>query len=782
MASSGIALIAARGTATSLAPRLSLVDAVNPLIGVTTDAKAGEGKTFPGAVLPYGLVQLSPDTVTGGDNASGYTYEHSSIEGFSFTHLSGVGWYGDFGNLQVMPSIGPMKLAAGRIGHRPDEGWRSPFRHETEVARAGSYAVTLDRYAIRAEAVAATHAGLLRFTFPKAPDARIQIDLSRRIGGFSDRQSVSVVAPDAIEGWIRCSPAGGGWGNGNGQVSYTLFFRLEFSKAFARSGTWAIDVPNGFAAKFPLMSDHLQSDDYYRFVSEARVQSGQTNAEADRLGFFAEFETEAGEEISVKAGISFVDIAGARANLAHDLPGWDVAAAQRAGRSAWNEALDGIRIRGASTEQRAIFATALYHCMIDPRQASDVDGRFRRGDGTIGQSNSYTRRTVFSGWDVHRGVFPLLTIIRPQVVIDEINSLLDLAEETKRGYLERWEIANAYSGCMSGDPATAVILDAHVKGLGGFDIDRAYAACRQTAAGIGEKTNRLDNDFYMERGFVPGEVSWTLDNAYSDWCVARLAESLGHREDQATFMARARNYQRIYDPAVQNMHARDKAGNWIAWKGATEFGQGCEESNPGQESFRVPHDVPGLMRLMGEERFVERLEELFERSPRNFAWNAYYNHANEPVHHVAYLFACAGRPWLTQKWVRRIMLGAYRNSVDGLVGNDDVGQMSAWYVLSAMGFYPVCPGTGLYVIGSPLFPEVEIDVGDRQGAQRRTFRIVANGVGPAACYIQAAWLNGVRHDRPWLTHREIVAGGELRLTMSTTPNRQWGTQGVPGAS
>jgi predicted alpha-1,2-mannosidase len=768
---------------------------INPLIGASTSTALGEGKTFPGPATPFGMVQLGPDTITGGDNAPGYSYEHTTIEGFSFTRMSGVGWYGDFGNLLMMPTTsqtkagqtntGPMKLACGRAGHE-GEGWRSRFRHATERAEANYYAIDLDDYGIRAELTAAPRSGMLLFTYPQAEQSRIQIDLARRIGGTSTRQYVKVVGDQtgeqAIEGWMRCPKSGGGWGNGAGDVSYTVYFRVEFSKPLARYGVWTIDVPEGmFPVKAGLTTDYFESDGYYELVKQGKVLDGCREMEAAHLGFFAEFPTHAAEQVMVKAGISFVSMDGARKNLAQDIPGWDFAEVHRRGRAQWDEVLGKIEIEGASKNQEGIFATALYHAMIDPRAISDVDGKYTGADGKIHTAKDYTPRTIFSGWDVFRAEFPLMTLLDPAVVNDQINSLLELAQLSSKGYLERWEIMNAYSGCMDGDPAIAVIVDAYNKGIRRYDIEKAYAACRQTAAGTGSATNRPENEFYLEHGYVPKLVSWTLDNVYYDWCVANFAASLGKTEDARTFTARAANYKKIYDPQVGSMRARDADGKWIPWEGKTAFGQGCTESNPGQQTWFVPHDVAGLIELMGgAEEFAKQLDAFFEKTPPSFGWNEYYNHSNEPVHHVAYLFTYAGKPWLTQKWVRRILAAAYRNEVNGIVGNDDVGQMSAWYVLSAMGFYPVCPGDNTYVLGSPLFSKVTLRL-DRKWHKGQSFTIVAANQSEDNVYVQSSKLNGRPLSRAWIRHSEIVAGGTLEFVMGAAPNEKWGVHELPSS-
>jgi predicted alpha-1,2-mannosidase len=386
---------------------------INPLIGASTNQTLGEGKTFPGPATPFGMVQLGPDTITAGDNAPGYSFEHKTIEGFSFTRMSGVGWYGDFGNLQIMPTVGPMKLACGRVD-RPGEGWRSRFRHETELARVNYYSVTLDDSGIRAELTAAPRGGMLLFTFPKSGQSRIQIDLARRIGGTSLRQFVKVVNEHVIEAWMKCPSSGGGWGNGEGNVDYTVYFHTEFSKPLERFGVWKIDVPDtAFPVRHGLVTNYFQSDAYYDLVRRGQVLDRCVEQEGNHVGFFLEFPTHAGEQVTVKSGISFVGVEGARNNLAHDIPAWNFADVRRRGVSLWNAVLGAVEIEGASDTQKVIFSTALYHAMLDPRLVSDVDGRYRAADKAIRTTEKYSSRTIFSGWEVFRAQFPLLTLLNP---------------------------------------------------------------------------------------------------------------------------------------------------------------------------------------------------------------------------------------------------------------------------------------------------------------------------------------------------------------------------------
>jgi predicted alpha-1,2-mannosidase len=744
----------------------SLVGSINPMIGASTSTDLGEGKTFPGADTPYGLVQLSPDTITGGDNGPGYSYEHTSIEGFSFTHMSGIGWYGDLGNFLVMPTIGKLKTERGVKG--AEDGYRSRYRHETEVAQAGYYAVTLDDYKIRVEATAAPHAGMLRFTFPKAEQSRVQIDLARRIGGTSTRQYVKVVDDRTIQGWMKCPPEGGGWGNGEGKANYTVYFCAQFNRPISKCGVWSAAIPAGW----PRKREDIESRRYRDVVAAAKILDGCREQEGDHLGFYSEFATEEGTQVLLKAGISFVSIEGARQNLEHDIPGWEFDGVHARAGELWKKAFNKIAIKGGTKTQRAAFATALYHAMIDPRAYSDVNGNYTGADGRVHRAEDFTYRTIFSGWDVYRSQYPLLSIIRPDVVNDTVNSLMQQAQLSGNGYLARWEILAAESGCMVGDPAVSVFTDAYLKGIRGYDVAKAYALCLQTVDL--QKENGNHRAEYAKLGFVPGSLSITLESAYFDYCAGRFAEAMGKTEDAQRLLRRSLNYRNVYDRSVGNMRAKNADGSWIEWEGATKYGQGCVESNPYQQGWFVPQDVAGLIDLMGRDYFIEYLNQLFEKTPLSFKWNDYYNHSNEPVHHGAYLFTYAGKPWLTQKWARVVMDHAYRAEVDGLCGNEDVGQMSAWYILSAIGFHPVSPVDGIYVIGSPLFDEVTLEL-DRHYYKGRVFTVRTHNNSAQNFYVQSAKLNGKPLNRAWLRHAEVVGGGLLELTMGPQPNEAWGS-------
>ena len=709
-----------------------MTDEVNPFIGcITQDPSSvhGLGKTFPGATTPCGMIQLSPDTITGGDNGPGYSWRMDEIEGFSFTHLSGIGWYGEFGNFQTMATTGPRLLDREKA--------KSKYSHEKETASPGYYAVTLERYGIRAEATAAPRAGMLRFTYPEAGRGRIQIDLARRIGQKErwlkhSRQHVRVVDDRTIEGFMECSDKDGGWGRGDGKVNYTQHFHCKFSRPFAAFGVWDRDA-----------------------TKESLREYTGTNT-----GFFAEFDVGAGEAIVMRAGMSYVDAAGARLNLESDMPDFDFDAARARARALWQDAFAGVAAEGGTKDERAIFATALYHALIDPRIIADADGRYKGSDGRTYQTGDFTMRTVFSGWDVFRSEFPLLTIIRPDIVNDTINSMLRWTELGPRDTLPAWDIFGCLSACMIGNPLIPCMADAWEKGIRGWNAETGWRLAEDTSAKRGN----------AQCGWTPDSLSETLEYAYDDWCMGRLAQMLGKNDRARHYFDRAQCYTNCWSAEAGWMRARRADGSWLPWRGRkVHWGQGTVESNPYQQGWFVPHDVYGLIRLAGgESRFADELETFFDASPEGFLWNDYYNHSNEPVHHVPFLFAYCGKPWLTQKWTRKICAQAYKNDVRGLCGNDDVGQMSAWYVLAASGLHPVAPGSGVWILTSPVFTRVSFRL-DPKYHKGRSFTISAPKASPANRYIRAARLDGKELDRLWLTTAEVSAGGTLELEMGETP-------------
>ena len=743
---------------------------VNPFIGASTSIGAagvfhGLGKTFPGATTPYGMVQVSPNTITGGDNGPGYSYEHKTIEGFAFTQMSGVGWNGDLGNFLVMPTTGALKTMSGKENRKDlPAGYRSYYDKETETASAGYYSVNLTDYAIKAEMTATPHCGILKFTFPKNDLSRIQIDLARRVGGTSNYQFVEIVDDRHIQGWMKCTPDGGGWGDGEGNADYTVYFFVELSKPMKQTGFWSADIPDTWKRKF----GDTQSDEYLRRVANAQVIRNVQKCEGKHIGFFTEFETRKDEEITLKAGISFVDIAGARNNFEREIANKKFENIHADAIRLWNEALSKIQVESSSQEDKILFYTALYHTMIDPRIFTDVDGRYIGGDGKIHKAEDFTKRTIFSGWDVFRAQFPLQTLINPQLVNDALNSLITLAEESGNEYFERWELLNAYSGCMIGNPALSVLADAYNKGIRNYDIEKAYRYAVNTS---NKFSNPDDPGFY---GY-PFSISNTLEYAYFDWCLAQLAKSLGKTEDAVYFEKKGNYYHNIFDSSKGWFRPRLDNGEWEVWpdNALITADYGCIEANPFQQGWFVPQDVKGMVELMGgRDSVLNRLDDFFENTPLNMLWNQYYNHANEPVHHVAYLYNRLSAPWKTQQWTRTICKRAYFNSVEGLVGNEDCGQMSAWYVLSSTGLYAFCPGETRYEITSPVFDKAVYSL----PASGKTFTIIARNNLPEHLYIQSARLNGEPYNHCFIDHADLLKGGTLELMMGVEPNPDWGVK------
>jgi predicted alpha-1,2-mannosidase len=763
-----VLLTAALAISTSISRAQAPAAYVNPFIGASTStADAGVyhglGKTFPGAATPYGMVQVSPNTITGGDNGSGYSYEQTSIEGFAMTQMSGIGWYGDLGNFLVMPTTGKLKTIAGKADGSL-AGYRSKYDKKSEKASAGFYSALLTDYNIKAEVTAAPHSGMLRFTFPQNKESRIQIDLARRVGGTSTLQYVKVVNDHAIEGWMKCTPDGGGWGNGDGHTDYTVYFYAEFSKPLTDVGVWSANIPDGWSRKL----DDVTSTKYLNQVAAAPVLKGVKEKEGKHLGFYTQFATKVNEQVLLKTGISFVSIAGAKNNLNTEIKDWNFDGIHQKAVALWNKALSKISVDGGTKEQKKVFYTALYHTMIDPRIVSDVDGNYTGGDDKVHHTTTFNKRTIFSGWDVFRSQMPLQTIINPSLVNDEINSLVTLAQQKQKDYLERWELLNAYSGCMLGNPAVSVITDAYAKGIRNFNVPEAY----RLSVGSVEKFGNGD------KGFTGGDlsISNTLEYAYTEWCTGQLAKWLGKTADADKYNQRGQDYKNVFDTEKGWYRPKDDNGNWKDWPDSARTKQwyGTVESNPYQQGWFVPQDVQGMTEMMGgKEKVIADLNNFFGKTPDNMMWNDYYNHANEPVHHVPFLYNRLGAPWLTQKWTREICRRAYHNSVEGLVGNEDVGQMSAWYVLAASGIHPVCPGDTRQEITSPVFNKVVLKL-DPKYAKGKTFIITALNNSAANMYIQSARLNGKAYNKCYIDYKAIAAGGNLQLTMGNKPNKNWG--------
>lgn len=744
---------------------------VNPFIGASTSVDAagvyhGLGKTYPGATTPFGMTQVSPNTITGGDNAPGYSSEHTTIEGFAMTQMSGVGWYGDMGNFLVMPTTGELHTIAGREDGSV-KGWRSRYDKSSESAEAGWYGVRLTDYDIYAESSATPHCGVLRFTYPKSDLSRVQVDLARRVGGCSEEQYVKVESDRAFSGWMRCTPQTGGWGNGDGKVAYTLYFYAELSRSVDEWGFWSADIPDGWARK----NNDVVTPEYLAKVAEAAIIRDEKELQGEHIGIFGEFDTRKGEQVELKVGISYVDAEGAKRNFDAEVANKSFNKVRKEAFKQWNNALAKVEVEGCTDVDKRIFYTALYRSMLEPRIHTDVDGRYVGGDFKVHQSDEeFVKRTLFSGWDVFRSQMPLQTIINPSVVNDVICSLMEQARTSGRQYYERWELFNSYTGCMLGNPALSVLADAYAKGIRNYDVEEAYRYAVNSSAEFGNG----------ELGYtVSGtSISHTLEYAYFDWCIAQLAKALGKSEDVETYMLKSQAWRNLFDDEKGWFRPRRADGEWVEWPENARIKEwyGCMEATPYQQGWFVPHEIDALAeKLGGKELAVADLKNFFEKAPADMHWNAYYNHANEPVHHVPFMFNRLGAPHLTQYWSRFICRQAYADKVEGIVGNEDAGQMSAWYVLAAMGLHPVCPGEERIEITSPVFESVTISL-DKEYAQGGKFVVRALDNSPENVYIQSAKLNGEPYNKCYINFSDIASGGVLELQMGAEPNPEWGVE------
>ncbi|MDQ7063573.1 MAG: GH92 family glycosyl hydrolase [candidate division KSB1 bacterium] len=717
---------------TSVARAQDLVQYVNPFIGT-----GGHGHTYPGASMPFGMVQLSPDTrLEGWDGASGYHYSDSTIYGFSHTHLSGTG-VPDYCDILFMPSQGPVYFDNGYKGDYA-RSYASRFSHADEHAEPGYYRVWLQRHNITAELTVTERAGMHRYTFARKGPAHIILDLLHR-----DRATdayVRVVNDHEIEGY-------------------------RFSTG------WARDQRVYFVARF---SHPIRSID---LLLNGRIFKDRREARADTIKAALHFDITPGQPILVKVGISGVDIDGARRNLDAEIPHLDFDRVRMQAKEVWNRALGKIQVRGGTHDQRVIFYTALYHSMLAPNLFSDVDGRYRGMDGRLHRAEGRRHYTVFSLWDTFRATHPLFTIIEQQRTREFIQTFM--AQYQQGGILPIWELAGNYTGTMIGYHAIPVIVDAYIKGIHGYDAEKALAAMKHSA----EREHR-GLRYYKRQGFIGADqdgesVSRTLEYAYDDWCIAIMARALGRNADFERYIRRAQFYKNVYDPQTGFMRGRVNGG-WFEPFDPFEVNFNYTEANAWQYLFFVPQDVQGLIALMGGEASFERkLDSLFtapsritgREQPDITGMIGQYVHGNEPSHHMAYLYNYLGKPWKTQRRVREILTSQYHNRPDGLAGNEDCGQMSSWFVLSAIGLYPVTPGSPEYALTSPLFEEAVLRL-----ENGRTFTIRARRTKPGTLYIREARLNG----RPWpssaLPHQAIMDGGELVFTLSDTPDRWWGVR------
>ena len=742
-----------------------LTQYVNPLIGTQE-----MGHVFPGACVPFGMVQLSPDTdtipyaVNGKYTGTvyrycaGYQYNDPTIVGFSHTHFSGTG-HSDLGDFLIMPTVGKLQLNPG-TADKPESGYRSRFSHKTEKTVPGYYHVKLEDYKIDAELTTTEHVGFHQYTFPESDEAHIILDLTHGIYNYDGKvlwSQVWVQNDTLVTGYRITS----GWARTN-----YLYFAMVFSKPIENYG--CIDdetlVYKGFWRKF---------DQEHNFPE----MGGR------KLKTHFDFKTKEGEKIKIKFAISAVSPDGALKNLEAEVPHFDFEKVKQEAHDKWQDELAKITI-DASPEKKVTFYTSLYHTFINPVEYMDVDGQYRGIDHQIHKADGFENYTIFSLWDTYRALHPLLGLIEPKRTSDMINSMLAHYDQSVLGILPVWSHFGNENWCMIGYHAVSVIADAWINGIRGFDPQHALDAC------ISSATNKYYGNIneYIKRGYVPYDVnatgsSMTLEYAYDDWAIAQLAKSLGKEDIANKYEKRSQNWKKLFNDNTGFIGAKDSLGNWkTPFDPLQTHDEGFIEGNSWNYSLYVPQNIPELIQKMGgNDRFSDHLDSLFSMylPDKYFAETeditregliGCYVHGNEPSHHVAYMYNWAGKPWKTQERIRQIVNTMYLNKPDGLCGNDDCGQMSAWYVFSSIGFYPVCPGSGEYSIGSPSVKEAKIQLGDG-----KTLVVRANNLSDKNIYIRSVSLNGKPWNSTLIPNKELRNGGELIFEMGKRPNKKWGT-------
>lgn len=723
---------------------------VDPFIGT-----GFHGHTVPGPSLPYGMVQLSPDTrLNGWDASSGYHYSDSTIYGFSHTHLSGTG-IGDMGDLLLLPFTGPLPE-----NHERDKLPLAYFNHESEHASPGFYSVEFDNYEISAELTASERVGMHRYSFGAGAEKRLLVDvgniLQRTWGHENVWNQLEVIDKFTLQGMKHST----GWSN-----DHRVYFRIEFSSPFSVDRM----VAGGE------LTDDLDSI------------SGQ-----DVWAFLSFNELKEGEKLLVKAAISPVDEDGARKNMQAEIPHMDFEQVRFSAENAWRKALDKIKIETENEDQYTTFYTALYHTMFAPSLYQDADGRYRGMDGKVHRAEPGTvNYTAYSMWDTFRALHPLMTLIDENRSAEWANNLLSKYQQG--GLLPKWPLAASYTGTMVAYPAVAVLTDALCKEIPGIDKDLALEAALLSASWLPEldiqegnpRVERLmplhnkfvNMDQHIPADLVSGSVTYGLEMAYYDWCISQLAELCGNDSLEDRFLERSKYYKLYFDTSTGFMRGKNSDGSWLAPfnpRYSDHVSSPYVEGNAWQWSWFVPHDVDGLMSLMGgQEQLLANLDSLFHTSSLIEGENAsgditgligQYAHGNEPSHHTAYLYTYAGEPWKTQEMIDSILYSFYTSEPDGIIGNEDCGQMSAWYILSATGIYQVAPGKPVWTIGRPLFSKVEMEV-----APGRTFTVLTRNNSRKNRYVKEIRFNGQIRTDFFLDHREIMNGGTLEITMGSEP-------------
>ena len=696
----------------------SLTNYVNPFIGT-----GGHGHTYPGASMPFGMMQLSPDTrLDGWDGCSGYHYSDEYIYGFSHTHLSGTG-VSDYGDILLMPT----NKVVFNNGADDKDGYRSHFSHQNEIASPGYYKVLLDSTNIIVELTTTLRAGMHKYTFPSAENQFLILDLEHRDKVIDAH--IEQISEKEYQGF-RHSEA---WAK-----DQRLFYYIKFSHALKEE----------LGAKLPL--------DFFKAAFQ--------------------FDNPNNEPVYVSIGISAVDQKGALKNLEEELGNKTFEQIKTEAEHIWEKQLAKIVVESPDNDYKTNFYSSLYHSMLAPNLYQDVDGRYRGMDLNIHQNTNFNYYTVFSLWDTYRAAHPLYTIIEQDRTNDFINTFL--AKYDEGGIMPIWDLSANYTGCMIGYHAVPVIADAYLKGIRNYDTEKAFQAMKFSA-----NQNKLGLQSYKDFGFIPVEeesesVSKTLEYAYDDWTIAKMALAMNKSEDYEVFIKRAQHYKNVFDPETKFMRGRFR-NTWFGPFDPYEVNFNYTEANAWQYSFYVPQDINGFINLLGGKNQLEQqLDDLFTANKETAGREqaditgliGQYAHGNEPSHHMAYLYNFANKPYKTQEKVRQIVTELYQNSPDGISGNEDCGQMSAWYVFSSLGFYPVTPGSNEYIIGSPLFEKATINL-----ESNKKFTVVANNISEVNKYIYSATLNGKELARTFIYHEEIMNGGTLTFNMTNSPS-DWGTK------
>jgi predicted alpha-1,2-mannosidase len=699
------------------------------------------------------MVQLSPDTYNDGwDWCSGYHRSDSSIMGFSHTHLSGTGG-ADLLDVLVMPGTGEAKLEPGSR-ENPSEGYRSRFSHEDEIAVPGYYSVLLRDYGIRAEMTATERVGVHRYTFPKSESSHFLVDLAHRIGIPSEKKNtvlwseMKVVGNDTIVGGRSTEL----WAGGR-----QIYFAMQFSKPFQSA----------------------------QLVKEGqKLDASAREAKGNSLKCVVSMPTVEHEAVLVKCALSSVSAEKALQNLRAEVPGWDFDKIRRSAHTSWNRELGRVQIETQSQKHREIFYTGLYHTMLAPTLFDDVDGQYRGMDNEVHHAPAGMHNySTYSLWDTYRTLHPLYTLMLPERVPDFVNNLIRMSHESPAG-LPIWPLHGRETFCMTGYHSVVVIAEALQKGFKGIDAAQAYAPMKKRAFADDYEGLAL----YRQYGYIPADkvgesASKTTDYCYDDWAIAHVARAAGANDDAEALLKRSTNYRNLFDKDSKFIRPKLENGQWADPFDPRSMGHSKQwrdftESNAWQGTFANQHDVKAYIDMFGgREAFVEKLDALFHASselpadapPDIAGLVGQYAHGNEPSHHIAYLYTYAGAPWKTQERVRQLLETMYDNKPDGLAGNEDCGQMSAWYIMSALGFYPVDPVSANYVIGTPLFERAIVDVGNGKKLVIEAERKTAGDK-----YVQSVTLNGKAHENVWFRHADVANGGKLIFEMGSQPNKHWG--------